>query len=98
MDLHKVTEDTELTQRLIDMWEDEEENGATVDYMFSLGLRPPGYEEGREYTVSVVYLPGSTDPLLVWNTSDFGETGDVPEETEAEYRESLNTTGTESSN
>lgn len=88
MDLHKITDDPGLNQRLVEMWEDEEEDGDTVSHIFGLGLRPPDYQEGREYTVSLVYLPGSDTPLLVWNTSDFGD-GEVPEETADEYRASL---------
>lgn len=76
VEIHRVTEDPELENQLIERFSTDADSFALARHAYSLGLFPPGYEEGQEHSIALVWPPGAdpmSDPgMLVWDTSNLG--------------------------
>jgi hypothetical protein len=79
--LHHLTEDPELEARLRERFSELGSFGL-AEYAYSLGLFPPGYEEGQRHSITLVFPPGAgqDEPgMLVWDTSQLGDDEGNPE-------------------
>jgi len=75
-----VTEDPEQAERLADRLDTDLDTHTLADYALSIGLKPPGWQEGQPLPGIVEVWPDDADDgVLVWASSP--GLAEPPEET-----------------
>lgn len=67
-----VTHDEELLKKLWAKWKAKPEDGGLdshgmAQYAHSMGLYPPGYEEGQKHSITLLGLSDAGPEYLVWS-------------------------------